>query len=175
MSKGKRPPEEGKEKANQGYVEIPLPISVHDGFEKGRVFHYGMIRWGCGFLLFIAVGCALTAITHLPVWFYLLWGFLLLPTVALLLLGQYEIRHDRDGFSACLGKRILRRYAWSDVTAVNNEKRVFVGGKKLFADPSMSGYEAFYARARAACKSKGKTVSSEKKRGTRQKQKNKRK
>ncbi len=175
MREEKRIPEDGDAEANKSYVEIPLPISVNDRFEKGRVFQYGIIRWCYGFLLFIAVGCALTAITQLPVGFYLLWGFMLLPTVALFLLGQYEIRHDRDGFSVCLGKRILRRYAWSDVTAVNDEKRVFVGGKRLFADPSMSGYEAFYARARAACKSKGKTVASENKRGTRQKQKNKRK
>ncbi len=167
MSKGKLPPEEG---CGGGHIEIPLPISVNDSFEKGRVFHYGITRWGYGFLLFIAVGCALTAIAHLPVWFYLLWGFLLLPTVALLLLSQYEIRHDREGFSVCLGSRVLRRYAWSDVTGVNEQKRVFVGGKKLFAEPSMSGYEAFYARARAACKKNGQPLPPlEKKQKNRQK------
>ncbi len=155
MSKEKLPPEEG---GGGGHIEIPLPISVNDSFEKGRVFHYGITRWGYGFLLFIAVGCALTALTEIPDSLFLLWGFLLLMVAVLLLLAKYEIRHDKDGFSACLGKRIFRRYAWSDVTAVNHEKRVFVGGRKLFADPSMSGYEAFYARARAACKKKGQPV-----------------
>lgn len=170
MSKEKKSPEKGKGKGAGDYVEIPLPELINESFEKGRVFHYGIVRWSYGFLVFIAIGCGLTAIAHLPVGFYLLWGILLVPTLALLLLGSCEIRHDRDGFSVCLGKKILRRYLWTDVTAVNEKKQVFVGGKKLFADPTMSGYEAFYARARAACKAKGKsTPPSEKKQKNRKK------
>ena len=153
MSKKKRPSSEGQDTAKE-YVEIPLPELVDDSFEKGRVFQYGTARWAYGFLLFIIVGCVLTAATELPNGFFLVWGFLLLPTVALLLISKYEIRHDREGFSVCLGKRVLRRHSWSEVTAVDIHKRVFVNGKKLFAEPSMSGYEAFYDRAHAASKRK---------------------
>ena len=153
MSKKKRPSSEGQDTAKE-YVEIPLPELVDDSFEKGRVFQYGTARWAYGFLLFIIVGCVLTVATELPDGFFLVWGFLLLPTVALLLISKYEIRHDREGFSVCLGKRVLRRYSWSEVTGVDIQKRVFVNGKKLFAEPSMSGYEAFYDRAHAASKRK---------------------
>lgn len=153
MSQKKRPSSEGQDTAKE-YVEIPLPELVDDSFEKGRVFQYGTARWAYGFLLFIIVACVLTAATELPDGFFLVWGFLLLPTVALLLISKYEIRHDRDGFSVCLGKRVLRRHSWSEVTAVDIHKRVFVNGKKLFAEPSMSGYGAFYDRAHAACKRK---------------------
>ena len=145
----------GKQSGN--CVEIPLPELADDSFEKGRVFQYGLARWAYGFLLFIAVGCVLTAVTEIPNGFFLLWGVLLLPTVALFLLAKYEIRHDRDGFSICLGKKVIRRYTWDDVTAVNEQKQVFIHGKKQWLiEPSMSGYEGFYARARAACKGKGK-------------------
>lgn len=153
MSKKKRPAEEGKDTPKR-CVEIPLPELVNDSFETGRVFQYGTARWAYGFLLFIIVGCVLTAVTEIPDGFFLLWGIFLLPTVALLLLAKYEIRHDREGFSVCLGSRVLRRHEWSEVTAVNSQKRVLVNGKKLFADPSMSGYEAFYDRAHAASKRK---------------------
>ena len=153
MSKKKSPTEEGND-TPKNCVEIPLPELVDDSFEKGRVFQYGTARWAYGFLLFIIVGCVLTAATELPDGFFLVWGFLLLPTVALLLISKYEIRHDREGFSVCLGKRVLRRYIWSEVTGVDIQKHVFVNGKKLFAEPSMSGYEAFYDRARAASKRK---------------------
>ena len=153
MSKKKRPTEAGKD-TPKDCVEIPLPELVDDSFEKGRVFQYGTARWAYGFLLFIIVGCVLTAATELPDGFFLVWGFLLLLTVALLLISKYEIRHDREGFSVCLGKRVLRRHSWSEVTAVDIHKRVFVNGKKLFAEPSMSGYEAFYDRAHAASKQK---------------------
>ena len=153
MNKKKSPTEEGKD-TSKGYVEIPMPELVNDSFDKGRVFQYGTARWAYGFLLFIIVGCVLTAATELPDGLYLVWGFILLPTAALFLISKYEIRHDRDGFSVCLGKRVLRRHSWSEVTAVDIHKRVFVNGKKLFAEPSMSGYEAFYDRAHAACKRK---------------------
>ncbi len=169
MSRKKRPAEEGKD-TPKSCVEIPLPELVNDSFEKGRVFQYGTARWAYGFLLFIMMGCVLTAVTEIPDGFFLLWGILLLPTVALLLLAKYEIRHDREGFSVCLGSRVLRRHEWSEVTAVNRQKRVFVNGKKLFAEPSMSGYEAFYDRAHAASKGKGKpTPPSEKKQKNRKK------
>lgn len=153
MSKKKRPTEEGKD-TPKNCVEIPLPELVDDSFDKGRVFQYGTARWAYGFLLFIIVACVVTAVTELPDGLFLVWGLLLLPTVALLLISKYEIRHDREGFSVCIGKRVLRRHSWSEVTAVDSQKRVFVNGKKLFAEPSMSGYEAFYDRAHAASKRK---------------------
>ena len=155
MSKKKRPSEEGKD-TPKDCVEIPLPEFTDDSFDKGRVFQYGTARWAYGFLLFIIAGCVLTAVTEIPDGLFLVWGFLLLPTVALLLLAKYEIRHDREGFSVCLGKRVLRRYSWSEVTGVDIQKRVSVNGKKLLAEPSMSGYEAFYDRAHAAAKKKSK-------------------
>ena len=155
MGKKKRPSEEGKD-TPKDFVEIPLPEFTDDSFDKGRVFQYGTARWAYGFLLFIIAGCVLTAVTEIPDGLFLLWGFLLLPTVALLLLAKYEIRHDREGFSVCLGKRVLRRYSWSEVTGVDIQKRVSVNGKKLLAEPSMSGYEAFYDRAHAAAKKKSK-------------------
>ena len=155
MSRKKRPTEAEKDTPKE-YVEIPLPELVDDSFDKGRVFQYGTARWAYGFLLFIIVGCVLTAATELPDGLFLVWGFLLLLNVALLIISKYEIRHDREGFSVCLGKRVLHRYSWSEVTAVDSQKRVFVNGKKLFAEPSMSGYEAFYDRAHAAAKKKSK-------------------
>ncbi len=153
MSKKKSPTEEGKDNP-KNCVEIPMPELVDDSFDKGRVFQYGTARWAYGLLLFIIVCCVLTAVTAIPNGLFLVWGFLLLPTVALLLISKYEIRYDREGFSVCIGKRVLRRHSWSEVTAVDSQKRVFVNGKKLFAEPSMSGYEAFYDRAHAACKRK---------------------
>ena len=153
MSKKKSSTEEGKD-TPKNCVEIPLPELADDSFDKGRVFQYGTARWAYGFLMFIIIGCVLIAATELPDGLFLVSGFLLLPTVALLLISKYEIRHDREGFSVCLGKRVLHRYSWSEVTAVDSQKRVFVNGKKLFAEPSMSGYEAFYDRAHAACKRK---------------------
>lgn len=155
MSKKKRPCEEGKD-TPKDFVEIPLPELTDDSFDKGRVFQYGTARWAYGFLLFIIAGCVLTAVTEIPDGLFLVWGFLLLLTVALLLLAKYEILHDREGFSVCLGKRVLRRHSWSEVTGVDIQKRVFVNGKKLLAEPSMSGYEAFYDRAHAAAKKKSK-------------------
>lgn len=155
MSRKKHPAEKGKDTPKE-YVEIPLPELVDESFEKGRVFQYGTARWAYGFLLFIIIACILIAATELPDGLFLVSGFLLLPTVALLLISKYEIRHDREGFSVCLGKRVLRRYSWSEVTGVDVHMRVFVNGKKLFAEPSMSGYEAFYDRAHAAAKKKSK-------------------
>ena len=155
MSKKKRPSEEGKD-TPKDCVEIPLPELWDDSFDMGRVFQYGTARWAYGFLLFIIAGCVLTTVTEIPDGLFLVWGFLLLPTVALLLISKYEIRHDREGFSVCIGKRVLRRHSWSEVTAVDSQKRVFVNGKKLLAEPSMSGYEAFYDRAHAAAKKKSK-------------------
>lgn len=155
MSKKKRPSEEGKD-TPKDCVEIPLPELSDDSFDKGRVFQYGTARWAYGFLLFIIAGCVLTTVTEIPDGLFLVWGFLLLPTVALLLLAKYEIRHDREGFSVCLGKRVLRWHSWSEVTAVDIQKRVYVNGKKLLAEPAMSGYEAFYDRAHAAAKKKSK-------------------
>lgn len=107
---------------------------------------------------------------------FLLASSLFILSVALIFLGKYEIRYDEEGFSTRLGKKVLRRYAWSDVTDVFEDtssrfhsKRVIVRGKKLFADASMNGFEPFYIRARRQIKGGGKTVPSEKKRKNRKK------
>ena len=83
---------------------------------------------------------------------------------ALVLIGKYEIHYDENGFSTRLGKKILRQYAWSEVTGVANYTTVYVNGKKLFADHDLDGFGFFYEKARMACKGrKGKTTPSEKK------------
>ena len=202
MSKEKLPPEEGK---NDGYVEIPLPNlfkvkeKIDGGLdrigdtideigtkriiedialmnEKGRVgLDPAFARSALFFAILFVPAAFLAAWAGMPMWGYLMFALMWVLCGVLYLLGKYEIRYDREGFTTRLGKRELRRYAWSDVTDVRDEKRVYVQGKRLFADSSMAGFDRFYHRARAACKGKGKTVLSEKKRKNRQKQKNKRK
>ena len=86
------------------------------------------------------------------------------------MIGKYEIHYDENGFSTRLGKKILRQYAWSEVTGVANYTTVYVNGKKLFADHDLDGFGFFYEKARMACKGrKGKTTPSEKKQKDRKK------
>ena len=203
MSKEKLPPEEGK---NDGYVEIPLPNlfkvkeKIDGGLdrigdtideigtkqiaeditimnEKGRVgLDPAFSRAGVFFAILFVPATALAAWAGAPLWIYLFFALMWLFCGVLYLLGKYEIRYDREGFTTRLGKRELRRYAWTDVTDVCDEKRVYVQGKRLFADSSMAGFDRFYHRARVSCKGKGKqTLPSEKKRKNRKKQKNTRK
>ena len=194
------PPEEGEDEASRGFVEMSLPNlsgikdKLDEGLERiedavdnsGRkyatrdtqtVLEEGRVPWnpslrlnGYGLIVCVAVMWVLCMIAQAPLEGYALCGLLLLPAAALILLGKYEIRYDDDGFSTCIGKRVLHRYAWSDVTDVADKKRVFVNGKRLFADPYMRGFDGFYRRARTACKGKGKpTPPSAKKRRNRQK------
>ena len=89
---------------------------------------------------------------------------------ALVLIGKYEIHYDENGFSTRLGKKILRQYAWSEVTGVENYTTVYVNGKKLFVDHDLDGFGFFYEKARMACKGrKGKTAPSENKQKDRKK------
>ena len=197
MSKEKLPPEEGREDA-KGYIEIDLSRvkdKMDEGLErvKDAVDHGGrkyMVRDvqavlekdrvgldpslfgnGYGMIVCVAVMWVVCAAAKASPIGYLLCGLLLLPAAALILLGKYEIRYGEDGFSVRLGKKELRRYTWSDVTDATGKNKVFVNGKRLFADSSMYGFDAFYHRARAACKSKGKpTPASERKRRNRKKQ-----
>ena len=84
---------------------------------------------------------------------------------ALVLIGKYEIHYDENGFSTRLGKKVLRQYAWSEVTGIANYTTVYVNGKKLFVDHTVEGFGFFYEYAKRACKGKGKpTPPSEKKR-----------
>ncbi len=200
MSKKKLPPEEGKEEANKGFIEISLPNlsgikdKVDDGIERiedavdnrgqkymtrdilamleeGRVLlNPSLSLHGYGVIVCVVVMWVICMIAQSPFEGYALCGLLLLPAAALILLGKYEIRYDDEGFSTRIGKKELRRYAWSDVTDVADKKKVFVNGKRLFADSSMHGFDGFYHRARAACKGTGKpTPPSEKKQKNRQK------
>ena len=197
MSQKELPPEEGKDK---GYIEIPLPNlsgikdKLNEGleriedavdnngrkymirdmqamFEEGRVgLNPSLPQHGYGVIVCVAVMWVICMIAHAPLEGYALCGLLLLPAAALILLGKYEIRYDDDGFSTCIGKKVLHRYSWSDVTDVVDKKKVYVNGKRLFADSSMYGFDGFYHRARTACKGKGKpTPPSEKKRKNRKK------
>lgn len=200
MSKEKLPPEEEKD---NGYFEIPLPNlsgikdKLDDGLEragdtvgnlgttqiardisvmceKGRVgLDPALARAGIGLAIASAVFGVFALFLGAPIWILGFFALVWLLCAALFFLGKYEIRYDEDGFSTRIGKKELHRYAWSDVTDVADKKKVFVNGKKLFADPSMHGFDGFYHRARAACKGKGKTVPSEKKRKNRKKQSNK--
>jgi hypothetical protein len=139
-------------------------------FEKDRVgLDPSYARMGISIAVASIVMVALMLYAGAPLWIFGFLAFMLLLCVALVFLGKYEIRYDPDGFSVRLGKKEHRRYAWTDITDVQDGKKVFVKGKRLFADPSMHGFDKFYRRARVSCKGKGKTVLSEKKRKNRQK------
>ena len=197
MSKEKLPPEEGKDK---GYIEISLPNlsgikdKLDEGLERiedaldnsGRkymtrdiqaMFEEGRVglsptyaRAGYAFAVLSLLLMVVMIWLGLDVEGFILTTFGILLSITLIFLGKYEIRYDDDGFSTCIGKKELHRYAWSAVTDVVDKKKVFVNGKRLFADPSMYGFDGFYRRARAACKGKGKpTPPSEKKRKNRKK------
>ena len=201
MSKKDKAPDEG---TDSGYVEIPLPNlsgmkkrmdkgleRLSNGFEdwmvewiaqdvkilleKGRVgFDPSYARAGLGFGALFAVAIPASAWLHAPWWFLGLSALCLVGCAFLFLMGKYEIRFDGEGFTQNLGKKVLRRYTWEDVTDVSARKYIFVKGKKLLVDSSMEGFLPFYHRARVACKGKKNSSSlSEKKRKNRQKQQKK--
>ena len=100
----------------------------------------------------------------------LLMGFLMLLGLFLTVIGKYEIRFNGKGFSIRFGKRILHEYKWSDVTDVQDNRKVWVQGKRLWTDHTFEDFPEFYKMARAACKGKGKpTPPSEKKQKNRKK------
>ena len=186
MSKKKRPSEEGKDTESKGYVEIDLTKitdKLYDGYERaviGRKFDYAVAKTqgvlalprlyamvgyvGILVTLFIVGGITVAqGGIEIP----LLLGFSVFIALgaALVLIGKYEIHYDENGFSTRLGKKVLRQYAWSEVTGVAKHTTVFVGGKKLFVDHTVEGFGFFYEYAKRACKGgKGKpTPPSEKK------------
>jgi hypothetical protein len=189
MSKKKRPSEEGKDTESKGYVEIDLTKitdKLYDGYERaviGRKFDYAVAKTqgvlalprlyamvgyvGIILTLFILVGIA---VVQKGIEIPLLLGFSVFIALgaALVLIGKYEIHYDENGFSTRLGKKVLRQYAWSEVTGIANYTTVYVNGKKLFVDHTVEGFGFFYEYAKRACKGgKGKpTPPSEKKRKT---------
>lgn len=190
MSKKKRPSEEGKDTESKGYVEIDLTKitdKLYDGYERaviGRKFDYAVAKTqgvlalprlyamvgyvGILVTLFIVGGITVAqGGIEIP----LLLGFSVFIALgaALVLIGKYEIHYDENGFSTRLGKKVLRQYAWSEVTGVAKHTTVFVGGKKLFVDHTVEGFGFFYEYAKRACKGgKGKpTHPSEKKQKSR--------
>ena len=191
MSKEKLPPEEG---CDEGYIEIPLPNlsgikdKVDDGIERlvygnSRKFD-GAYKKGEGRLgldpIFGKAGIVTAVLTGViailcaafraDMGVILLMGFMTLLGLLLTVIGKYEIRFDGKGFSTRLGKRILREYKWSDVTDVQDGKKVWVQGKRLWTDHTFVDFPEFYKMARSACKGKGKpTPPSEKKRKNRKK------
>lgn len=189
MRKEKQAPEKGKDNE---YLEIPLPHldGILDGIrerandkiaedvareiqisgQKGRVgLSPSYARAGYVAAVILLVLIPLAILWSVDIGMYVLIAFVLLLSVALIFLGKYEIRFDDDGFSICLGKKVLRHHDWSEVTEVKDRKKVIVNGKRLFADPSMDGYELFCRRACQQFKRGGKTVASEKKRKNRKK------
>lgn len=195
MSKEKLPPEEGKEKSSDGYIEIDLSSikeKLDDGYErlvfggKSRKFDGGYQSYGKGegrlglepFYAKASVVClVVTGIVFLcgtvlgaNAELLIFFGFMLLLCVTLMAISFYEIRYDQDGFSTRFGKKVLRAHKWSDVTDVQDGKKVFVNGKRLWTDHNFDGFKEFYSMARAACKGKGKPVTpSEKKQKNRKK------
>jgi hypothetical protein len=177
---------------SKGYIELDLSglmDKLYDGYERaviGRKFDYAVAKTQ-GVLalprLYAMVGYAAILVTlfivvgitvaqggiEIP----LLLGFSVFIALgaALVLIGKYEIHYDENGFSTRLGKKILRQYAWSEVTGVANYTTVYVNGKKLFVGHDLDGFGFFYEYAKRACKGgKGKpTPPSEKKRKNRQK------
>lgn len=162
------------EKAGERVIEKGIMDRFSDDmalmFEKDRVgLNPSYARTGISLAVASTAMVALMLYAGAPLWIFGFLALVLLLCVALVFLGKYEIRYDPDGFSVRLGKKERRRYAWTDVTDVQDGKKVFVKGKRLFADPSMHGFDKFYHRARVSCNGKGKTVLSEKKRKNRQK------
>jgi hypothetical protein len=104
-------------------------------FEKDRVgLDPSYARMGISIAVASIVMVALMLYAGAPLWIFGFLAFMLLLCVALVFLGKYEIRYDPDGFSVRLGKKEHRRYAWTDITDVQDGKKVFVKGKRLFAD-----------------------------------------
>lgn len=185
MSRNKNAKEQPPKK---GYIEVPLPSlsrlvdrvedAVSEGvslFDKGRVgLSPSYAAAGLGFGALFSFVILASAWLHAPWWFLGLCALCLAGCVFLFLMGKYEIRYDEQGFTQNLGKKVLRRYTWEDVTDVSAKKYIFVNGKKLLVDPSMEGFLPFYHRARVVCKGpKASTPLSKKKRINRKKQQKK--
>ena len=186
MSKEKRSPNKEREGEDKNYIEISLPDfssfkskveeSIGDRIsdsiarevsiisEKGRVgLDPSLSQNGYGLLVCVAVIWIICLAAKAPFSAYALFGLLILPAVAFILLGKYEIRYESDGFSICMGKKELHRYLWTDVTDVRDGKRIYIHGKRLLVDSSAHGFDDFYHRARSACKGKGKPTPPSKK------------
>jgi hypothetical protein len=185
-------PAERKEEdpRSKGYIELDLSglrDKLYDGYERaviGRKFDYAVAKTqgvlalprlyamvgyvGIILILFILVGIAVVQKgIEIPMLLFFL-VFIALGA-ALVLIGKYEIHYDENGFSTRLGKKVLRQYAWSEVTGIANYTTVYVNGKKLFVDHTVEGFGFFYEYAKRACKGgKGKpTPPSEKKQKSR--------
>lgn len=190
MSKEKRPPEEGCDKDSKGYLELDfsgLKEKTDDVCE--RLMYGGVSRKFDGSLLkgesrlgldpiygkvgVIGCICAVTALIlcylfRADIGVTILMMVMLLLCAALTVIGMYEIRFDKDGFSTRFGKKIIHTYKWSDVTDVQDQRKVFVNGKRLLTDHTFDEFPTFYKMARAACKGKGEpTPASKKKRNNR--------
>ena len=190
MGKEKLPPEEGKNEESKGYIELDfsrLKDKLDDGYErlvfgtKSRKFDgsykkdegrlgldpiYG--KAGVFITILTAVVCILCAVFRANLGITLFMAFMLLLSLSLTVIGKYEIRFGKDGFSTRFGKRILREFTWSDVTDVQDGKKVYVNGKRLLTDHTFDEFPEFYKMARAACKGKSKPVpTSEKKQRSR--------
>lgn len=186
MSKEKRPPEKEREGEDKNYIEISLPDfsrfkskveeSIEDKisdniareiaitFEKGRVgLDPSYARRGVFWAIALSVAVALALYAGSPLWILAFYIPMMLGCPVLYLIGKYEIRYHAEGFSVHLGKKVIRQYVWSDVTDVQDGKKVFVGGKRLLVESSMYGFDDFYHRARSACKGKGKPTPPSKK------------
>ena len=147
----------GDERDN-GYVQIPIPTFEDDESDVGRVYDPFCFKRGTAILVFLLAAVGISLALKLPV--KLVAAASLLPLildVALLVFGTYQIHHDKNGFSERLFRRTLRRHGWETITAVTEDKRIYVNGRRLLID-TFSGYDAFYARARAACKKQGNRV-----------------
>jgi hypothetical protein len=181
-----------KPQTSKGYLEIDLSRikdKLEDGYErfafgsKSRKFdgsykkdegRLGMepfyAKAGVISSVFTGIVLLLCAVLRADAWVIVFMVCLLLLSLTLAVISRYEIRFDRNGFSTRLGKRMLHDYRWSDVTDVQDGKKIWVKGKRLWMDPSFEEFPAFYKLARVACKGKGKpTPPSEKKRKSRQK------
>ena len=150
MSKRKRPSEIEKREKFGGNSEIPLPLvsACYLQFDRDSKMR------GYGLVVCVLVFWTIGIMNQAPFDVYVLCGLLLFPAIVFILLGSYKIRYDDDGFSIRMGKREIGRYVWSDVSGVADGKKIFVKGKRLFAGPSMYGFDQFYNRARVACKEK---------------------
>ena len=188
MSKEKRPPEEGKDKDSKGYLELDFS-GLQDFFErlfygtKSRKFDGSCEKNGGRLGLdpaYGTAGIASAAVTGIALLLCFVFraepGLTLFMLVMFLLgtvlvcIGKYEIRFDGKGFSTRFGKHILHAYKWSDVTDVQDNRKVWVKGKRLLTDHTFDAFPEFYKMARAACKGSGKSAPTSKKKQKARKQ-----
>ena len=192
MSKEKRPPEEGKDKDSKGYLELDfsgLKEKTDDVCERliyggvSRKFDgsppKGEYRLGIdpiyGKVGVIGYICAVTALMlcllfRADIGVTILMMVMLVLCAALTVIGMYEIRFDGKGFSTRFGKKIIHIYKWSDVTDVQDNRKVFVKGKRILTDHTFDAFPEFYKMARAACKGSGKPAPTSKKKQKARKQ-----